>query len=114
MLPAPKAGLFWITQVPGSPALKGTDFELGPMALMKVLVCEGLDGERRRVVYCANVYHPLVQLGEDVIVASNSVWRRATSIVLLTATHLLLMLSNHTFLYSGNNLLNSIIFACWP
>ena len=56
---------------------------------MKVLVCEGLDRERRRVVYSVNVYHPLVQLGEDVIVASNSAWRVAANVMLMAAAYLL-------------------------
>ena len=55
---------------------------------MKVLVGEGLDGKGRLISDSPTVDHPLVQLGEYIIVAADSTWRMATTVASMTATDL--------------------------
>ena len=56
---------------------------------MKVLIGEGLDGERGHVGDLSTVIHPLIQLREDVVVAAYTARRLATTVVSMATTYLL-------------------------
>ena len=62
---------------------------MGLVTLMKVLVGEGLDGERCCIGDGPHVNSNLVQLGENVVVTAHCSWGMAANVVFMAATYLL-------------------------
>ena len=52
------------------------------------MVGERHDGQRRHVGYLPTVMHPLIWMGQCIIVAADNTWGAATSVVSMAATDL--------------------------